>query len=217
MSRTPIGSQDTFERFAGLCAIAAGIGGFAYAVAFVLLLRSAPKAASTASALFLLVGGLLSAVVLVALYRRLRETDPSFALLGFQLGTVAAIGSAIHGGFDLANIVNRPEAGLDGLPNPVDPRGLLTFGVTALAVLVFAWLIVRGGSLPERLGYLGYVAAALLVVIYLGRLIVLNPKSPGLLVAALLAGFLVNPAWYVWLGRELLRGSPASARPDLER
>lgn len=199
---------DPFERFAGMCAIVAGAGAFAYAVAFVLILRSAPKAAATASALFLLVGGLLSAVVVVALYQRLRQTEPSFALLGLQLGTVASIGSAIHGGFDLANIVKAPGLGLGNLPNPVDPRGLLTFGVTALAVAVFAWLIVRSDSLPTRLGHLGFAAAVLLVVIYLGRLIVFNPKSPGLLVAALLAGFFVNPGWFVWLGRELLRGIP---------
>jgi hypothetical protein len=41
--------------------------------------------------------------------------------------------------------------------------------------------------------------------IYLGRLIVLDPKSPVLLVAALLAGFIVDPAFYVWLGIELRR------------
>jgi hypothetical protein len=217
MSRTQLGSQDPFERVAGACAIVAGIGGLAYAVAFVIILRSAPKAAATTSSVFLLVGGLLSAVVIVALYQRLRTTDPSFALLGLQLGTVAAVGSAIHGGFDLANLINKPGSELGNLPNPVDPRGLLTFGVTALAIAVFAWLITRNDSMPRRLGHLGFVSAALLVVIYLGRLIVLNPKSPGLLVAALLAGFVVNPAWYVWLGRELFRGSPSFTGIDLER
>jgi hypothetical protein len=42
--------------------------------------------------------------------------------------------------------------------------------------------------------------------LYLGRLIVLDPTSPVILVPALLNGFLVNPALYIWLGLALLRG-----------
>lgn len=204
------GETPSYERFAGVCAIATGVGGFSYAVAFVLILRSAPKAADTASALFLLVGGLLTIVVLVALYQRLRETDPSFALLGLLLGTIGAIGSSIHGGYDLANIVNPPNVILPTLPNAADPRGLLTFGVMSLSILTLSWLITRSGTFPRRLGHLGYVSAVLLLVIYLGRLILVDPEAPLLLVAALLAGFVVNPAWFVWLGLELRR-APANA------
>lgn len=198
----------SYERFSGICAIATGAGGFAYAVAFVLILRSAPQAADTASALFLLFGGLLTVIVLVALYQRLRETDPSFALLGLLLGTVAAIGSSVHGGYDLANIANPPGVSLGASPNAADPRGLLTFGVMSLSVLIMSWLIIRSGTLPRRLGHLGYVASFLLMVIYLGRLILLDPEAPLVLVAALLAGFVVNPTWFVWLGLEL-RKAPA--------
>jgi hypothetical protein len=46
----------------------------------------------------------------------------------------------------------------------------------------------------------------LLVALYLGRLIILDPTSPVILVPALLNGFLVNPALYIWLGLALLRG-----------
>jgi hypothetical protein len=68
---------------------------------------------------------------------------------------------------------------------------------------------LRGGRLPRGLGYLGYVTAALLIVIYLARLIVLSPTSPLVLVPALLAGFIASPAFYVWLGITLWR----DARP----
>ncbi len=47
----------------------------------------------------------------------------------------------------------------------------------------------------------------LLLVVYLGRLIILNPKNPVLLTAAILTGFVLSPAWFFWLGRELMRGS----------
>jgi hypothetical protein len=103
-------------------------------------------------------------------------------------------------------VINQPTITFS-LPNPVDPRGLLTFGVTAIAVGLIAWMILRSGAFPRRLAYVGFAASFLLVVIYVGRLTILDPESPVLLVAALLAGFVVNPIWYVWLGLELRRGA----------
>jgi hypothetical protein len=70
----PTTPSRSFERFAGLCAIMVGIVGFLYAVAFVTLQHD------LLSALFLMLGGLLSSAVLVAIYNRLRETDAAFAL-----------------------------------------------------------------------------------------------------------------------------------------
>ena len=135
----------------------------------------------------------------------MRETDASFALLALVLGAAGALGSAVHGGYDLADAVNPPPSVPD-LPNSVDPRGLLTFGVAALALFVVAWLIVRGGRFPRGLGYLGYVSAVLLLALYLGRLIVFDATNPVILVPALLNGFLINPLFYLWLGLTLVRG-----------
>lgn len=203
----------TFERFAGACAMLVALGGVGYAIAFVFAVRTAPRGADYASSLFLLGGGLVSAAVMIAVYQRIKATDPSFALLGLLLGVVGALGSSIHGGFDLALNVKRPVGSVTNLPaSAVDPRGLLTFGFTALALLIISWLIVRGAPLPKGLGYLGFVGGILLIAVYLGRLIVLNPKSPGLLTAAVLSGFLVNPAWFLWLGWILWRG-PTEATP----
>jgi hypothetical protein len=91
------------------------------------------------------------------------------------------------------------------LPNPVDPRGLLTFGVAGAALFVVGWLIVRGGHFPRRVGYLAYLSAVLLVILYLGRLIVIDATNPLILIPALLNGFLDNPIFYLWLGLALLR------------
>jgi hypothetical protein len=188
------------------------LGAVGYAIAFVITVQSAPRGADYASALFLLGGGLVSASVMIAVYQRIKVTDPSFALLGLLLGVVGALGSSIHGGFELALLVKRPVTSITNFPaNFVDPRGLLTFGFTALALLVISWLIVRGALLPKGLGYLGFAGGILLIIVYLGRLIVLNPKSPGLLTAAVLSGFLVNPAWFLWLGWLLWRGQEAPA------
>lgn len=203
----------SFERFSGLCAMLAGVGGLCYSISFVILSRSAPDASALLSPLFLLLGGLLTSAVLPGLYNRLRETEATFALWATLLGVVAALGSAIHGGYDLANAINPPAVSsevqkqLNNLPSQIDPRGLLTFGVAGIALLILAWLIARGGQLPKGLGYLGYVLAALLVLVYLGRLILLQPTNPFLLGAAALAGFLVSPLWYIWLGGVLWRAA----------
>jgi hypothetical protein len=195
----------SFERFAGACAILTAIAAFLYAVAFVLVQEE------LLSALFLMLMGLLSTAVLVAVYGRLRETDASFALLALVLGVAGALGSAVHGGFDLATAVNPPASTLvEEVPNPIDPRGLLTFGVAGVALFVVGWLVVHGRRFPIVVGYLAYLSATLLVVLYLGRLIVLDPTSPVILLPALLNGFLISPAFYLMVGMSLLSGRGAS-------
>jgi hypothetical protein len=134
----------SFERFAGVCAILTAIASFLYAVAFVILQNV------VLSALFLTAIGLLSSAVLVAVYNRLRETNAPFALWALVLGIAGALGSAVHGGYDLANAINPPSSSaLAELPSPVDPRGLLTFGVSGVALFAVGWLIVVGRRFPR--------------------------------------------------------------------
>jgi hypothetical protein len=154
-----------------------------------------------------MLGGIVSTVVIVALYDRLRETDATFALWALLLGVIGMIGSAIHAGYDLANVIHPPASPLpDDIPSQVDPRGFTTFGISGLAFFVLAWLMTRSGGFPRRLGQLGYAVAILYIVLYLGRLIILTPTNPVVAVAALLSGVVVSPAWYIWLGLLLRRG-----------
>lgn len=198
-----------FERLASIAAITAGVIAFLYAVAFIVLVigEVAPEPGFALASLLLLVGGVLSGVALTGLFPRLWEVSAPFALLALLFGVAGTFGAAIHGGYDLAVTLHPPSdvAGLPDLPSEIDPRGLLSFAFTGIGLLIASWLIVRSGSLPRGLGYLGYLAAALLLVIYLGRLVILDPTS--LLVAgpAAIAGFIVNPLWYIWLGLALRR------------
>jgi hypothetical protein len=199
-----------YERFAGACAIAVAIGGLAYSISFMVYLKSGRVAAAKVATFLLFGGGVLVMSVLIAVYARLRETDPWFALWALALGLVAAAGSSIHGAYDLANFVKHPvgaPAWLANLPNSVDPRGLMTFGLSGLSILVASWLILQGAPFPKRLGSLGIVTGLLLIVVYLGRLIILNPKNPVVLTAAILTGFVLSPLWFAWVGRELLQRS----------
>ena len=194
-----------FSRFAGACGVLAGSFGLLYAVSFIVLQDD------LLSGLFLMLGGLLATAALTALFHRVREGDPSLALWALGLVIFGALGSVIHGGYDLANAIHPPATPNTDLPNPIDPRGLLTFGVSGIGLFVMAWLIGRTAGLPKRLGSLGYVLAVLSVILYIGRLIVLSPRSPLIFVPALLAGFVVYPLWYVWAGLVLWRGSSPSS------
>jgi hypothetical protein len=189
----------TFDRFAGVAAIVAGIFGFLYSIAFVFIKDQ------LLYSLCLLVGGLATTAVMVGLYRHLRSVDPGFAQLGMLLGVVAALGSVVHAGYDLSNAINPPAGAASDLPSQIDPRGLLTFGVAGLALFGFAWLMSSSARFPKSLAYLGYLLAVLLVIIYLGRLIILNANSLAILLPAALAGLIVNPLWNVWVGLSLLR------------
>src|SRR2546421_9361767 len=132
------GTGSGFERLAGYCAIGSGIGGFVYSVAFVLIARPAPALGAGLSWVLLMIGGFLAAVVMVALYERFRDVDRSLALLALLLATIGALGSAIHGGYEVANLIHPPATSPSDLPNPLDPRGLVTFGFTGLGLLGFA-------------------------------------------------------------------------------
>jgi hypothetical protein len=193
----------SFERFASVCAILAGIVVLLYAVSFVIL-RS-----TLLSGLFLMLGGLLTTAVLLAVYNRVRTTDATFALWAMLLSITGALGSAVHGGYDLANALNTPSNTITQtfatLPNPIDPRGLLTFGLSGLGLFVLAWLIGRSRQFPHWLPYWGYLLAILFIILYLGRLILFSPSNPLIFAPVLLSGFLVNPVWYFWLGFALLR------------
>lgn len=198
-------SYMTYGRFAGVMAILAGLSGLLYAVAFIVLQHI------LLYSFFLLIGGIFSAAALIELYYLVRDTDGHFARFALVFGLAGALGATIHGGYDLGNALTPAgNTAATNLPNPVDPRGLLTFGFTAIALFVFSWLIIisdhhRSNRLPTGLGYLGYLSAILLAVIYAGRVTILDPLSPYLIAPALLSGFLINPLWYLWLGVGLLQ------------
>jgi hypothetical protein len=204
-SRQDQAQAASFERFGGLCAILAGAGGILYAIAFVIVARNAPALGAFLSALLLTLNGLLATSVMATLYQRLHSANPAAALWALVLGSVGAIGATIHGGYDLANAFHPPVGLSADLPSQIDPRGLLTFGVSGIALLINAWLMRRDSTFPRGLGYLTYLLGTLLLVIYLARLIILSPANPVLLVPVLLTGFLINPAWYIWMGRTFLR------------
>jgi hypothetical protein len=185
--------QSVTSKASGVAALAAAAAGLAYSVSFVILRD--PLLAS----LFLMLGGLLAVPVLVAVAARLAQPIPVSALAAIVLAVAAALGSAIHGGFDLANQLHPPPTLAPDLPNPVDPRGLLSFGIAGLGLVILGIVFARGERVPRWLEVLAVTDGVLLIALYLARLIILDPSSPVVLIPALLTGVVLNPAWYIGL------------------
>jgi hypothetical protein len=207
----PEAAARSYEGRAGGVAIAAGIGGIVYSVAFLggVVAGWAPDLGKLVSSIALLVGGIFTVVVMVAIYRRLLPVAAAAALLGLALVVIGATGAAVHGGFDLANAINVPVSDplADAkLPSPIDPRGLLTFGLSGLGLLLLMVKAREFAVITPRLAGLGVLVGALMIVIYLGRLIVLDPTNPLVAAPAALTGLILTPAFYIWLGLELRRG-----------
>jgi hypothetical protein len=200
-----------FERFAAQAARAVAVMGFLYSALFVIVVEKGYRWAGIVTSILLLGGALFASVVFVALYGRLHLIDPLVSLWVTLIGVGACLASAMHGAYDLGVLLKTPEAFSTEVPNPTDPRGLATFALAGVAILLFSWLMSRSGDFPETLVRIGYAAAALLLLTYLGRLVFLDPKNPIVAVAAVAAGFVFSPVWYAWVGGELQHG--AALRP----
>ncbi len=196
--------KDFFQTKASASAFLTALTAFAYAYYFIVAKNT------MLSSLFLMLSGLFALPVMIILFMKLRKIDDGIATLALILGIVGVTGTVLHGGYDLANSINPPALVNADLPSQIDPRGLLAFGITGLAILKFSWLMGKDKSLPKNLANLGYLSGVLLLVIYLARLTVLSPTNPVLLYPVLLEGFIVNPVWYLWLASELKNSSNSS-------
>lgn len=200
----------SFEKWAAIDSILTGLSAFLYAYSFIIVSRNDPETGGLLSALFLTLTGFFSVKVFVELYQDLKKLDEKWAFWTLIFALVGAFGTAIHGGYDLANALNPPLENLPSLanlPSQIDPRGLLTFGVAGIGLGFFSWMISKSREFPKNLGLIGMLSATLMMVLYFGRLIVLNPADPIILWPALINGFVIGPLFYIWLGTELLKKS----------
>jgi hypothetical protein len=201
-----------YERFAGLASIAVAVGAFLYSIVFIWVVEGGGSDVRAIWFFLLMLGGLATVPVLVALYARLRPVDEGYALLAFVLGLGAALGGFLHGSYNFAAEVTPPSPYVPGQEEV--SKGSLRYLVAGLALLLIAWLVQRGQTgLPLGLAWLGYLGGALLVFIYIGRLFdFVEPGDYVSLLPPIVYGFAVHPLWYLWLGSTLLRPA-APARP----
>jgi hypothetical protein len=209
--------DNSFRRFGGISAILVGLLSLAYALFYLVIARQSEALGIVGSWVILAVSGLFSSAAYVALYERLRPASEGFALWALLLGVAASFATLAHGAYETLLLLAEPAAGsvqagaiaaAQQLPSQVDPAGLASFFVVGVVAFIFSWLIVRSALLPRTLGYLGLFNALLLVVLYFAS--AANAQTL-ILISGGLTSVLAGPIWWIWLGRQLLRGRTAVA------
>jgi hypothetical protein len=71
---------------------------------------------------------------------------------------------------------------------------------------------LRTGGLDRTAACIAVLAAVLLVLLYVGRLTVLDPEANVIKATALISGLIVNPAFFLLFARSLLQTTAAGAR-----
>lgn len=220
-------SDASFRRCGGMCAVALAVTSVAYAV-LLFLDTGAPGIADRLqqlgtgrqlnglASLLLALGGILTTLAVLAIHERVSAAGPLWARWAAALGVIGGAMTVAHGYWDYLRVpillsqwqLGDPArraaiATFAGLPNPVDPRGVGTLLFVGLFVVVVGRLILLGGTMPAPAGWLGLAYGALLLLAFVAGL-----GGPDLLRTGLtgLAVGVAGPAWWLVMGRELLRG-----------
>jgi hypothetical protein len=223
-------NDTTLMRWGGLAAIGVGLASLLYGLAYVILVVLGPRLDTSASLtsfgiqitnLLLALSGVLSLIAVVAIFQRVRGVSEAWARLALWFGMFGALLGGLHGWSDLVRnpILARALGQADSvaaanllanLPSAVDPRGVGTFGLTGLFILVTGLLLYRVEGIPRRLAGVALASALLLGVTFVGTVLYasgdgLAPARYLFLVAGPLEAIIVGPLFYIWLGVLLRR------------
>jgi hypothetical protein len=131
----------------------------------------------------------------------LRPAGQAWSRYATLVGSISAVGTIAGALYEVARI----RAGMDlTVPNPANPLGVMTFGLTAVWFVVAATLLLRTRGIPQLLALLGYVAFADLTVGFLATLLGATQIAT---YAAIVAGAVGGPIFWLWLGVVLLRSA----------
>jgi hypothetical protein len=223
----------TFEQAASIGATVVGVLSLLYAVAYLGITPSDQRGDDVAkfyrsylahpaglrmAASCLLVSGLISGAVVVALIRRIRTSDGQSALTwAGMVAVVAGLATSAHGLADLVGVDKLAHRYATGdattqaavavahvAPSSVDPRGLATFAAAGLVALAVG-LALRASQ--PRLGWLGVVLGADMVALFLANAVGIKAL---VLVTGGLASVVLGPVWWFGIGRLLWRPSTAA-------
>lgn len=211
----------SFSRFGGLSAALVGVLSVLYALFYLVIAPQAEFLGTFGSWVILAASGIFTSAAYVALYLHIKGNgENGFALWALLLGVMSSFATLMHGGQQalLVNALRSADPAtrtliesLRTIPSEVDPAGLATFGVVGLVAGIFSWQILRTGSLPRGLGYLGIANAVLLVVLYAATAANVQPL---ILLSGGLTSVIAGPLWWIWLGLRLMRGTQGIVTPS---
>ena len=220
----------TFERAGAVAAVGVAVLSLVYALAYLVITPSAQRASDVdgyyrsylahptgarIASTCLAVSGLLVGLAVVAFARRVSAGAPAAAAISWAtiLGVLGGFATAAHGLGALLGedeLARRYASGDPAIqaavrvahagPSQVDPRGLATFLAAGLVALVLG---VAASRLVPRLGTLGIVLGADMVVLFLATAVGVGPL---VLVTGGLASVVLGPIWWVWVARLLWAG-----------
>ncbi|MGH2491568.1 MAG: hypothetical protein ACRDF9_08665 [Candidatus Limnocylindria bacterium] len=189
----------SFVRFGGLAAILLALTSWGAVLAYATLVRpgDARLGLQIVHFLYALVA-FWALFAIVAVYYRVRSVGEAWAFFAMLIGVAAAVGTMVAATYEVANLRIAP---VTLAASPANPLGVMSFGLTGLWFLVANVLLWRINT-PRVLVLLGFVTAAALCW---GFLAGLSENGGGVYLAALFAGALGGPIYWLWLGRQLRR------------
>jgi hypothetical protein len=187
----------SYRRIAAICGPVAAASILLFTVAAVL--RPGPVTVGLGGAC-LMVAGFASSVLMMGLAHRLEGVNSAFLNWALLIAVIAAVAAMAHGGYRLGLALHPPPIPPPDVPNQLDPRGILTFGLGGVSILAMTRVLQRLQHTPGVLSLAGYLSGVVLIAVYAGRLFIVYPKSGLIAVPAVLAGLVLLPAWYSWLG-----------------
>jgi hypothetical protein len=204
--------NSSFSKIGGSSAILTGVLSIAYAIFYLVIAPRSAYVGTFGSWLILAASGFFTSAVMIALYLRLKAANEGLSLWFLLLGLASSFATLQHGVYE-ALVTSQmrmspvdPGSELDmilRLPSQIDPAGLATFFVVGIVTFMISILILQTGSFPRALGYLGLFNALLLVVLYFASAAGVQAL---ILISGGLTSVIVGPIWWMWLGRQLLRG-----------
>lgn len=219
--------NNSFIRFGGLAGILLAITSWTTVLVFYTLVPTAQRlpvsdvhafmdSLAQTSAGTQLYNGLYALIAvwafigITAMYFKVRELNQAWAAFATCVGMIAAFLTVINGLQQVAQFrylaALYPSAkdlaiSLFAAPAPLNPLNAVTMGLTAPWFLIISILMLRT-DLPKLLAYLGFVAFADLVLGFLASLFDMQFIPT---VAAVIAGAVGGPVFWLWLGVLLWR------------
>jgi hypothetical protein len=189
----------SFVRFGGLAGILLALTSWAAVLAYAAFVQ--PPNAGLGMQIFQFLYALIAfwaLFAIVAVYYRVRTVGEAWAFFATLVGVAASVGTMAAAMYEVANLrLNPPLVGV----SPTNPLGVMSFGLTGLWFLIANLLLWRT-PMPRLLVLLGFVAAADLFV---GFVAGLSENGGVEYLAALIAGGVGGPIYWLWLGRRLRR------------
>jgi hypothetical protein len=139
-----------------------------------------------------------------------RQLGEAWAFFATLVGTIAAAGTVLSSVYQFANLqylaahptIGQQAAATFDAPSPVNPLGVMGFALTAIWFLVIGLFFLRGVNQPRLLGVLALVAFADLVA---GFAASIAGNQTIMIGAALIAGAVGGPIFWLWQGLRLWR------------